>query len=138
MSLSGPPASLEQNKRLLLRWLDEAWNHGRREIFHELFAKTGVYHRGSAEYLGPAGFLHLYDILRGQFSEFSIKPTLTIAESDLVCVHWSLDFVHTKTRAPVQVTGTTICRIKDGQFTEAWQNWDAAGLKAQVPGLFIP
>lgn len=138
MSLSGPPSSLEQNKRLLLRWLDEAWNHGRREVFHELFAKTGVYHRGSMEYLGPANFLHFYDIMRGQFSEFSIKPALTLAESDLVCVHWSLDCVHTRTRVPVHVTGTTICRIKDGQFTEAWQNWDAAGLTAQVPGLFIP
>lgn len=138
MSLSGPPSSVEQNKRLVHRWLDDAWNHGRREVFHELFSKTGVYHRGSTEFHGPAEFLHLYDILRGQFSQFSAKPIVTVAEGDLVGIHWSIDCVHTKTQTHVHVTGTTICRIKDGQFTEAWQNWDTAGMSAQVPGLFIP
>jgi hypothetical protein len=29
-------------------------------------------------------------------------------------------------------------RIKDGQFIEAWQNWDAAGLTQQLPGLVLP
>jgi len=29
-------------------------------------------------------------------------------------------------------------RIKDGQIIEGWQNWDAAALMIQVPGLSLP
>jgi len=32
----------------------------------------------------------------------------------------------------VQLTGTSIVRVKDCQFVEGWQNWDAAGLAAQL------
>lgn len=136
--MSTDSASLEQNKKLAHRWLDEVWNQGRREVIRELFAKTGVYHRGASEHRGPEGFVHLYDILRANFSGLCIKPIVSIAEGDLVCVHWSVDCVYSATKTPVQFTGTSIWRIKEGQIVEAWQNWDAAGLMAQVPGLSIP
>jgi predicted SnoaL-like aldol condensation-catalyzing enzyme len=138
MSPSSPESPLEQNKRLALRWLDEVWNRGRRDTIRELFAKTAVYHRAGKEYHGPAGFAHFYDIMTAQFSQLSIKPIITVAEADLVCVHWSVNALFTATRTPVNFTGTTIWRVKDEQFVEAWQNWDAAGLTAQVPGLSLP
>jgi predicted SnoaL-like aldol condensation-catalyzing enzyme len=138
MSTSSPESALEQNKRLALRWLDEVWNQGRRETIRELFAKTGVYHRGASEYRGPAGFMHFYDIISAQFSQLSIKPIVSVAEADLVCIHWSTAALFTTTRTPVHFTGTSIWRIKDGQFVEAWQNWDAAGLASQIPGFVAP
>lgn len=138
MSTSSPESALEENKRLALRWLDEVWNHGRRETIRELFAKTGVYHRGAGEYRGPAGLMHFYDIISAQFSELSIKPIVSLAEADLVCIHWSTDALFTATRTPVHFTGISIWRIKDGQFVEAWQNWDAATLASQIPGFVAP
>jgi len=136
--MSSDSGSLEQNKKLAHRWLDEVWNKGRREVIRELFAKTGVYHRGANEYRGPEGFAHLYDILRADFSGFSIKSIVTVAEGELVCVHWSVDCLYNATRTPVNFTGTSIWRFKDGQIVEAWQNFDAAAIRAQVPGLLIP
>ena len=32
----------------------------------------------------------------------------------------------------VSAAGISIVRVKDGRFIEAWQNWDAAGLAAQL------
>jgi hypothetical protein len=32
----------------------------------------------------------------------------------------------------------SIVRIRDGQIIEAWQNWDAAGMIQQVPGIVLP
>jgi predicted SnoaL-like aldol condensation-catalyzing enzyme len=136
MSLAEPLSPLEQNKRLFLRWLDELWNQGRRETIRELFAKTGVLHHRQGH--GPDEFLHVYDIMRAQFSQISVKPIVALAEGDLVCVHWSFDCVYTATRTPVLFTGISIVRIKDGQIVEGWQNWDAAGVSHQVPGIVLP
>lgn len=138
MSTPSPDPALEQNKRLLLRWLDELWNQGRRETIRELFAKTATLHGSNRQAQGPAGLLHFYDILRAEFSQFCLKPIVVLAEGDLVCVHWSLECIYTATRTPVRVTGMSIGRVKDGQFVEAWQNWDAAGVTQQVPGITLP
>ena len=131
-------STLDQSKRLLLRWLDELWNQGRRQTIAELFAKTGILHSGNRHSHGPAEFLHFYDIMRAVFSQFSLKPIVCIAEGDVVCVHWSIDCLHTASRTPVHTTGISMVRVKDGQFIEAWQNWDAAGVAHQVPGLVLP
>jgi predicted ester cyclase len=135
---ASPDSALQQNKRLFLRWLDELWNQGRRETIRELFAKDGVLHAGSRESHGPAEFLHIYDIMRAQFSQISVQPLVVLAEGDLVCVHWSFECLYAVTRAPVRFTGISIVRVKDGQIVEAWQNWDAAGVSQQVPGISLP
>ncbi|MGA2095680.1 MAG: nuclear transport factor 2 family protein [Candidatus Acidiferrum sp.] len=135
---ASPEPTPEQNKRLLHRWLDELWNQGRRQTITELFSKTGILHSGNRHSRGPAEFLHYYDIMHSVFSQFSIKPVVTLAEGDLVCVHWAVDCVHTVSRTPVHTTGITVARVKDGQFIEGWQNWDAIGITQQIPGLVLP
>jgi predicted ester cyclase len=49
-------------------------------------------------------------------------------------VHWSAEFRQTVTGKPVKITGTSLVRVENGVFTEAWQNWDSAGLAAQLSG----
>jgi len=133
MSASPLPMSpLDQNKRLTIRWFEEVWNQGNRDAIARLFAPDGVLYDGSAVIRGPAEFEAFYDRLRAQFSDFHISPVLVLAEGDLACIHWNATFRHTTTQKPAQITGTSIVRIKDGRFVEAWQNWDAAGLAAQM------
>src|SRR5580692_6243741 len=75
VSMSGEDESvLEQNKRLVCRFFDEAWNQGRREAITEVFTKTAVLHSRNRDCHGPAEFLHFYDIMHAQFSQISIKP----------------------------------------------------------------
>lgn len=135
---ASPESALEQNKELVLRFFDKAWNQGCREAITETFAKTCVLRSGDRQAEGPPAFLHFYDIMRGAFSQISMKPIVCLAQDDLVCVHWSLDCVYTATRTPVRFSGISICRIRDGRFIEAWQSWDAAGLVRQVPGFVVP
>ena len=133
MSSAGPQSTLEQNKRLIIRWFDEVWNQDRRATIAELYTSECVLHDGPNTYRGPEEFTRFHDKLREQFSQFSIKPIVALAENDLACVHWSVDCVHTATATPVHLTGISIARIRDGKFIEAWQNWDTAGLAAQLP-----
>jgi len=134
MPTAQPFSALDQNKQLVIRWFEEVWNQGRRETIHELFAPEGELHDGAATYRGPQEFMRFYEGLRSQFSDFRVTPLLALAEGDLACVHWSAAFRHAPTDKPLQITGTSIVRVRNGQFVEAWQNWDAAGLAAQLTG----
>jgi predicted SnoaL-like aldol condensation-catalyzing enzyme len=132
MSTANAPSSLERNKALVIRWFDELWNQGRRETIKKLFAAQGVLHDGASTYNGPEEFTSFYDKLSAEFSKFSIRPIVSLAEGDFACIHWSANCVHTSSGKPVRLTGTSVVRISNGQFVEAWQNWDAAGLAAQL------
>jgi predicted SnoaL-like aldol condensation-catalyzing enzyme len=130
-SAAQPISTLEKNKQLLLRWFDEVWNQGRRETIFELFP-DGILHDGSTRLSGPEPFCSFYDALHAQFSDFQFSPVVSLAEGDLVCLHWSVAFRHTASGKTLNVTGTTIVRVENGVFAEAWQNWDAASLGAQL------
>ena len=123
---------LEHNKHLVIRWFEEVWNQGCRETIFELFAPDGVIHDGPKDIRGPQEFCAFHDELRSQFSDFRITPVVALAEGDLACVHWSAEFLHTSTSRPMKISGTSIVRIENGRFLEAWQNWDAAHLASQL------
>ena len=132
MSAPQTQSVLEHNKALLVRWFDEVWNQGRAATIHELFGRECVLHDGDRQYRGPEEFIEFHDGLRAQFSQFFVKPIESLAEGDLASIHWRADCVHTETGKKIRLTGTSIVRIKDGQFVEAWQNWDKAAVDAQL------
>jgi predicted SnoaL-like aldol condensation-catalyzing enzyme len=132
MSTAQPQTTTEQNKQLILRWFDEVWNQGRRETIYDLFAPDAVLHDGATNFHGPDEFCRFYDALRAQLSDFRVTPIVSLAEGDLVCLHWSVAARQTSSGKPLQITGTSVVRIHDGRFVEAWQNWDQASQAAQL------
>jgi hypothetical protein len=42
--------------------------------------------------------------------------------------------IHAATQKALRLTGISVVRIENGRFAEAWQNWDAAHLYAQLTG----
>lgn len=131
-SATHPLSPEEQNKHLVLRWFEEVWNQGRRETIFELFPDTGILHDGPRDMRGPNEFCAFYDQLRADFADFAISPVVSLSEGDLTCLHWTAEFVHKPTSRRIKITGTSIVRVEDGLFTEAWQNWDAAHLAAEL------
>jgi len=131
-SASQPLSTTERNKQLVLRWFREVWNEGRRETVSELFLDDAVLHDGGHTMRGPKEFLVFYDNLRAQFTDFRISPVVDLAEGDHVCLHWVATFRHKESGRPMHITGTSVVRVADGRMVEAWQNWDAAGLQAQL------
>jgi predicted ester cyclase len=47
-------------------------------------------------------------------------------------MRWKAVFKEKASGRPVQITGMSMVRQKNGKFVEAWQNWDAAGVEAQL------
>lgn len=133
MSASGRPLTLlESNKQLVVRWFEEVWNNSNRAVISELLHEHGIIHDGARDLRGPGEFFVFYDDLRSQFTNFHIAPVVVLAEGDFVCMHWSANFRHHQSGKPIHITGTSVVRIDAGKFVEAWQNWDAAALGAQL------
>ena len=135
MSASQPRSAVDSNKRLVVRWFEDVWNQGRRETIFELLAPNGVLYDGDTVIRGPEEFATLfYDRMRAEFTDFRITPGTTLAENDLVSLRWTARCHHKATNKDTTVTGISIVRVKDGQFLEAWQNWDEAGVEGQLRG----
>ncbi|HLK06193.1 MAG TPA: nuclear transport factor 2 family protein [Candidatus Acidoferrum sp.] len=133
MSTHAQPLSVtEQNKHLVHRWFEEVWNQSRREVIAEILAPDCVLHDGAVQIHGPKEFEQFHDGLREQFSDIRITPSISICEGDLASLRWTVNCRDKSSDKNVAATGISIVRIKDGRFVEAWQNWDQAGVAAQI------
>ena len=133
MSASQPLSGVDLNKHLVVRWFEEVWNQGRRETIFELLAPNGVLHDGDTDIHGPEQFAtSFYDRMRADFTNFHVAPGTTLAENDLVSLRWTAECHHKATGKITTITGISIVRVKDGQFVEAWQNWDETALAEQL------
>jgi hypothetical protein len=135
MSTAPVSSVTEQNKHMILRWFEEVWNQSRREVIHELLDPCCEIHDGPITIKGPAEFDGFYDALHAHFSDFRVTPDVLVAENDLVCLRWTCTSRHKVSEKATTVTGTSIVRVRDGRFVEAWQNWDAARLAEQIPDI---
>jgi steroid delta-isomerase-like uncharacterized protein len=138
--------TLEQNKALIRRWFEEVWNQGRADAIPELFADEGVAHGLSDDAAnplrGPAGFLPFHTQFREAFPNIEVVVEDQIAEDDMVATRCSVRGKHTghslgfaATQAPVEFTGVTITRIKDGKIVEAWNNFDFMKMYRQLGAI---
>ncbi len=127
-----PLSASEQNKLLVLRWFEEIWNQGRTEVIAELFAPECVLHEGALQIRGPEEFARFHDGIREQFSDIRITPGVSLCEGDFAALRWTVQCRDKASGKNVTTTGISIVRVKDGRFVEAWQNWDQAGVAAQL------
>jgi steroid delta-isomerase-like uncharacterized protein len=136
----------EENKALVRRWFEEVWNQGRADAIDEMFAADGIAHGLSDDagnpLRGPGDFKPFHEAFRGAFPDIEVVVEDTIAEGDLVAARCSVSGKHTgdhlgiaASNAPVQFTGITIARIKDGKIVEAWNNFDFLKMNKQIGAI---
>jgi predicted SnoaL-like aldol condensation-catalyzing enzyme len=127
-----PLSATEQNKHLVHRWFEEVWNQGNTAVIAELFAPDCILHEGAQQIRGPQEFMRFHDTLREQFTDFRVTSGISLAEGDLASLRWTVECRDKSSGKSVTATGISIVRIKAGRFVEAWQNWDQAGVAAQL------
>jgi len=134
---------LEANKALVRRWFEAVWNKGRAEAIDEMFAADGIAHGLSDDagnpLMGPADFKLFHETFRGAFPDIEVFVEDMIAEGDKVAARCSVRGKHTgdhlgvtATNAPVDFTGVSIVRIKDGKIVEGWNNFDFLKMNQQI------
>jgi steroid delta-isomerase-like uncharacterized protein len=135
-----------ENKELVRRWFEEVWNKGRVEAIHEMFAEDGIAHGLSDDagspLRGPAAFTTFHATFRNAFPDMVITVEDTIAEGDKVAARCSVRGKHTgnslgfaATQTPVEFTGITIVRIKNGKIVEGWNNFDFMKMYRQLGAI---
>ena len=132
----------EENKALLRRWFDEVWNQGRAEAIDELFAADGIAYGLSDDenpMKGPADFKPFHMTFRGAFPDTTVEIEQMMAEGDLVAAVCNVRGNHrgdhlgiAATNVPVDFTGISVVRIKNGKIVEAWNNFDFMKLNRQI------
>ncbi len=132
--------SIEQNKSIVRRWVEDGWNKQNTALIDELYTpnfyqhETGPETVTNREALKPfvAGYLSAFPDLH-----FTIEDL--IAEGDKVT--WRFKATGTNKGslmgAPASgkaatITGIIIFRLEDSRMAEAWLNLDVLGLLQQV------
>ena len=137
----------EENKALVRRGTEEAWNKGNLAIVDELFADSYVSHGASSsqEVHGPQGAKQFVNQYRVAFPDTRITIEEQIAEGDLVASRWTGRGTHRgelmgipPTGKAVTVSGTLTSRIVGGKVVEEWNHWDTMSMLQQLGVVSMP
>ena len=132
----------------LHRWFEEVWNKGREDAIDEMFAADGVANGlNDAEgnpIRGTEGFKALHRAFRGAFPNMQITVEDTVTEGDKIAARCTVRAKRegeglgvAPTNQPIEFTGLTIVKIKDGKIVEAWNEFDFMKMYSQVGALTL-
>ncbi len=150
--------STEDNKAIVRRFLEEAWNKGNVAAVDELLAPNIILHFDSPSDVPVSAEmqLSLEDIkqavseFRSTFPDLHYTIDLQVAEGDLVVSRVTAHGTHTgeyrglvykgmsPTGKQVTWTQTQIFRLAAGKIVELWSNEDDLGRLQQVGALPMP
>lgn len=132
--------SIEENKALARRWLDEVWNKVNLAAVDELCATNFMFN-----YAAPGassdreGYKKTATMLTSGASDIKTTAEDMVAEGDKVAVRWQGSAKHTgefmgvpATGKQIVWTGISIIRIEGGKIAEEWGEMDLMGVMQQI------
>ncbi len=139
--------TIEGNKQLVARFLDEIYNKGNLAVADELVAADYTSHNQLAtEVLGPEGIKRTAREQRAAFPDLQSMIDELIAENDKVVVrgrdrgtHSGAPFAGIEPRGNrFEITWIDIFRVEGGKLREAWLEIDVASFRRQLLGEPAP
>jgi steroid delta-isomerase-like uncharacterized protein len=137
----------DQLKDLSRRWFEEVWNKKNAAAIDQLAAPDVVCHGlagpGGQPLRGSAGFRAFYEPFRTAFPDVRVTVEDVIVEGDKSAIRFTATGTHTgygpsaglaPTGRRIQATGLCLVRWQDGRIAEVWNEFDAAGMMAQLTG----
>ncbi len=138
----------DNDETFLHRWFEEVWNKGREEAIDEMFAADGIANglndADGNPVRGIENFKVLHRNFRSAFPNMEIIVEDTITEGDKIAARCTVRAKHegegigiSPTNQPIEFTGLTIVKIKDGKIVEAWNEFDFMKMYSQVGALTL-
>ena len=139
---------MAEYESLIHRWFEEVWNNRSEDAIDEMFAEDGIANGlNDAEgnpLRGPESFKTLHRTFLSAYPDLKITVEDTVAEGDKIAARCTVRATHAgegigvaPTNQPVEFTGMTIVRIKDGKIVEAWNEFDFMKMYSQVGALTL-
>ena len=136
-------ADTEFSRNLIDRFINEVLINHDLNVIEDIISPNILIHPTAmpceASYFGITG---ICDCLNGQwmsFPDLKISDYFTIAENDIVTVHWSAQgiskgnfFMIPPTGKKIQYTGNSMYRIEDGKIAEIWETRNTLGIMKQL------
>ena len=132
--------SVEENKAIVRRYIEEFWNKGDLEVADELIAPE-FKHGPDSEVSGPEDEKRLLTRLRTSIPPWNVTIKDIIAEGDQVMVHFTASGTHEAEWLGVAPTGKpytrisniTIWRVFGGKIVgRRWVVWDSLAFLKQI------
>jgi steroid delta-isomerase-like uncharacterized protein len=133
--------SVEANKAIFRRYVQEVGNEGKLDLVDEIFDRY-VSHQPDGRTLerGPEDVKRFMGEFRQAFPDFHSTIEDQIAEGDKVVTRWTMHGTHQSefrgiapTGEQITVTGIGIFRFSDeGKVVESWDNFDQLGMLRQL------
>jgi steroid delta-isomerase-like uncharacterized protein len=142
--------SSAENKRIVVRILDEFWGKGNVAVLDELLAADCVnYEQSNPEVRGKEACTRwAIEVRRANmqgFPDVEIALEDLVAEGDKVAKRWVFRGTHTGEYAGIPPTGKhvtmrgiTLYRLARGKVTELYWNYDVFGLLQQLGAIPAP
>jgi steroid delta-isomerase-like uncharacterized protein len=129
--------SIEENKAIFRRIVEEGFNKGNLAIVDELVATDHVNHTDNVH--GPEEYKQFITMYRTAFPDLHMTVEDQIAEGDKVVNRWTSRGTHKgdlmgipPTGKQITVMGMYVARITGGKIMEEWGNFDALGMMQQL------
>jgi len=132
--------SVEQNKNILRRMIDEGFNQGQVDVLDSLLAPDLVEHQFGLQST-VEGQKKDIQFLHTAFPDFHLTIEEIIADGDKVWARMIAQgtnlggFMGPPNGKPFKITVFDVCRIKDGKIIEHWGSPDRFALLAQLDML---
>ncbi len=139
--------SAEENKAVVRRYIEEAFNQGNLDVVDEVIATDGVHHANvwDEPLRGPDERRQAVARWRNAFPDLRMTLDELIAEGEKVSYRWTARGTHqgeflgiAPTGKQMTTTGIVIERLTNGKFTEGWTSSDTLGLMRQLGGIPEP
>ena len=133
--------SAEENKAIVRRYLEEAWNQRNLAMIDELVAPDVIQHVRNVP-PGRQGIHQFFGMLFNAFPDVHFTVEDLIAEDDRVVWRFTVRGTHqgpfrgiAPTGKRVVLTGIAISRMRDGRLAANWNETDDLGMLQQLGAL---
>ena len=132
--------SIEENKAIARRWMEEVWGKGSLAAVDELCAPDFVWHWAPPGVASDReGYKQNVTMSFAPFADIRSTIEDMVAEGDKVVVRWTWRGTHkgefmgiAPTGKQVTLTGISIIRIAGGKIVEEWGEMDMLGWMQQL------
>jgi steroid delta-isomerase-like uncharacterized protein len=133
----------EQNKALVRRVVEEAWNRGNLEVVDEIFAPDYTEHNlRPGQEPGIEAYKGRVSMMRAAFPDLVCDVQDLIAEADRIALRYTLRGRHDGELAGIPASGQRMssdgmvfARFQEGRIVERWQVHDDLALLQQIGAL---
>src|SRR5215472_17035985 len=130
-----------QNKALIRRWINAAYNKGDWKVLDEVLASNFVRHDEASGVTGkgPDVEKQVATLYRTAFPDLHVAVDEIIAEGNTVALRWTATGTATGNLKGMSLSGRkvvthgiSVCRISRGKVTEHYATWDTAAFNQQI------